>query len=484
MQQKQQGSITVYLSLTLIVMITLITGCIYSVKVEAGRFHSANAVDQAMFSLFAHYDPSLLQKYDLLLIDGSCGTEHLSIGACLNDINDSTDRILSFGGSSGHSSASGAKLLTLERTGSSVTGYTLATDGSGAVFEAQAIQSMYDTLGLQAVNHLLSTFSDHTSDRPELPLQPETPQAVPEAVEVPEDFVNPLPILQSLMSMSLLSLVTDDSVSEKQIPLNAYYSHRANEQGFGIIDTTGKISSITDRCIFDLYLLQHFSNAVDPAENAQLQYQIEYLIAGKNSDSENLTSVLKEILRMRRVINYSFLHMNPAKYAQLTNEALMIASFLGNPEMTFIIQETLAVGWAYLESIEDLHSLLNGNQLPRIKTAATWQVELQDIPTFLSDRTRLEKPAAGGLSYSDYLGILLSRHHSGNRLTQRALDMIEADLRGNGSSCFRMDHCIDSISVSVSITSENSIPLTVEQSCSYRNFEEVRNVSTESRTSS
>ncbi len=475
MQKRPKGVITIYLSLVFLVMISLITGCIFSVKVEAGRFQAANALDQAMFSLFAHYDQPLLQKYDLFMIDGSCQTDRLRIHSCLDEVNDVADQILSFGSDLSLSQLSGSsKLLTLKRTGSSVTGYTLATDVNCAAFEAQAIQSVYDTLGTTAVSQLLSSFGKQSTDNLQNTSPFETDGEIPEAVEVPEDFINPIPILTTLKSMSLLKLVFDDEdqVSQNTIRLSDYFSGRTPESGFGVINTMGHISSQFDRMVFNLYIAQHFSNACDPLETSLLQYQEEYILAGKSSDRENLETVLKKILVMREAVNLSFLLTDPGKQAELSETALLIASLLGNPELIFMIKTALAVGWAYLESIEDLHSLMNGNRIPTMKTALSWQVNIRNIPSFLTDREVLEKPAAAGMNYEDFLNLFLTAELNTSQTVSRACDMIEADLRGSGFPLFRMDHCIDSFSVEMEVLSENQIPLTVTQQYSYRTIKE------------
>ncbi len=472
-----RGVITIYLTLVLLVMVSLITGCIFSAKVEAGRYQAANAVDQAMFSLFAHYDLSLLQKYHLFLMDGSCGTEHLLIESCLRELNESADQILCMGDPSGALRLSGTShLLSLKRTGSAVTGYTLATDAGGAAFEAQALQSMYDTLGADGVSRLLSSFRNEP-ERSAGSVVPPAMEENPEEVEVPPDFKNPLPYLTTLKGMSLLSLVVDDpsKISKKTIHQAQFYSYRANEAGFGIVDTTGRISSVTDRAVFNLYLTKHYSNFMHPLSSSLLEYQLEYILGGAASDDRNLKTVLQKILFLREGLNLSFLYTDPLKRSQLQEEALVIASFLGNPALAIGIQAALAVGWAFLESIEDLHTLMSGKRIGLVKTQASWQVGLRNIPTFLRDRKALEKGVRGGVSYEDYLKLLLAAEQRGTVTTGRAIDMIEADLRGSGRPSFRMDHCLDSFSAEVDVLSEGQIPLTVERTGSYRNFEEARN---------
>ncbi len=460
MRFHKQGSITVYFCLMLLVMIPLISTCIFSAKVEAGRFQAANAADQAMFSLFSHYDRSLLQKYDLLFIDGSCQSSELSLSSCLDEFNAADDPLLSM------SVPLASNLLTLRRTSSSITDCTLATDCSGAAFEAQAIAAIKDTIGIDAVHQLLSDAQDDDDAEPS---DEEPSQDSYDEVEVPEDFVNPLPIIDNIKNQSLLSLVIDDpsSVSDHTTDLSALCSQRSKTEGFGMINTTGHVSGAADRILYDEYLLSHFSNFLHPSQTSLLQYQMEYLLSGTSSDTENLKKIIHSLLLRREAVNLLFLQQNAEKHAELEDTALVIASFLMNPELTPIIQLSLAAGWAFLESVEDIHSLFSGNKIARFKTAASWQVELADIPRFLTDRDALEKSDASGRSYQDYLRIMLFTKNCG-QLTGRAMDMVEAQLRGDGNTDFCMDHCIDSLTIETEVLSEGSIPLTISKSFSYR----------------
>jgi hypothetical protein len=52
----RRGSISIYLSLTMLVMTALLAAVFYSVRAQAGRMQLANSVDQALFSTFAQYE--------------------------------------------------------------------------------------------------------------------------------------------------------------------------------------------------------------------------------------------------------------------------------------------------------------------------------------------------------------------------------------------------------------------------------------------
>ena len=80
------GSITVYLALTLAVMVSLILASITSVKIRAGRMQAANAMDQAMYSLFAKYDRQLDETYALFFLDAGRRTRRTICSGPTGDV--------------------------------------------------------------------------------------------------------------------------------------------------------------------------------------------------------------------------------------------------------------------------------------------------------------------------------------------------------------------------------------------------------------
>ena len=64
------GSITAYLCLVLILMLSLISGTIASVRNAHARVMTACAMEQGLYSLFAGYDRTLLGQYELFFYNG------------------------------------------------------------------------------------------------------------------------------------------------------------------------------------------------------------------------------------------------------------------------------------------------------------------------------------------------------------------------------------------------------------------------------
>ena len=59
---KIKGSMTCTMCLLLLVLLSLLGACIRSSRVSAGRVQAVNAMDTAMYSLFAQYDPGSSER--------------------------------------------------------------------------------------------------------------------------------------------------------------------------------------------------------------------------------------------------------------------------------------------------------------------------------------------------------------------------------------------------------------------------------------
>ncbi|MCI1727021.1 MAG: DUF5702 domain-containing protein [Lachnospiraceae bacterium] len=487
----RKGSITIYLSLMLTVMISLICTSILSVKVSACRMQLANAADQAMFSLFAQYDRDLLDRYDVFFVDGSCGSSQLSLGKCYDRLTDSMSYLLSpdKGNLSG-----GKNLFSLKEAGGSITGYTLATDCAGAAFAAQAIDYMTQTAGIQGIRLLKDEFGKNASivqqqeteggnpdggnlaaDYAELEAQAAREKTENEAaekkkpVEIPPDFKNPMGEIIRVKATSILNLVCQDvsEVSGKQAAASELLSGRQKESGMGVIDVSVSPEDAVNSLWLDEYLLTHYGTYRKPTEKSGLSYQAEYMIAGKDSDTANLENVVSRLLLTREGVNILLIMTNSELRLQAETTAEILAAILLNPEAAPAIQAILTAGWAFCESLIDVRGLLDGDHIPLVKTFQDWQLQLSDVPGFSSRMDSFRRRAAAGTDYEDYLRIFLYLTSAEERVS-RAMDMTESTIRESGRGNFRLDCCFDSLTVEMKAEAEGRKVFTTEKTMCYR----------------
>ena len=69
----KRGSITVFLALTLGLILSLLSSGLESARMAAARTQILNGMDIGLYSLFGQYDRFLLKNYDLFFLDGTQG---------------------------------------------------------------------------------------------------------------------------------------------------------------------------------------------------------------------------------------------------------------------------------------------------------------------------------------------------------------------------------------------------------------------------
>ena len=121
------------------------------------------------------------------------------------------------------------------------------------------------------------------------------------------------------------------------------------------------------------------------------------------------------------------------------------------PELLEPVKISILFAWSFLESMQDMKVLLDGGREPVIKTASSWQTDLEDIVNVSGS---LKDGSGGeGLKYEEYLAVMLLFENE-NDVLLRAMDIIEMDVRHTpGNMYLRMDRCLDNLTADVCISS-------------------------------
>lgn len=472
---RRRGSLTVYFALTFAVMLSLITTAIYSSKVEAGKARLSSAARQSIESVFARYDTTLSDRYHLYFVDGGCGTGSFQTDTVTRFLNQSSAHLLNPAASH---VLPGSSFLSFRDSSVMLDGMTMATDLDGMVFRAQAVQSVKDLPVPEPDDNTPGSSLNAGNQPPSRPKNGlyDTPvhQDVSELSESEKNLASSL--LRSIISTNsnsknlLLSFVLEGhpDVSGKTADFSDVLSNRRLNAGFGILDTAGA-KEAGNKILFTEYLLRHM-NRYDHKTTAfsVLDYETEYLIAGKSSDRQNLKKVMQKLLVKRQGINFLYVETDPYMHAAVTHEAANMALILLQPELEPMIQSALASAWAMAESLADLRSLYSGNRIARIKSADTWQVSLEDLAGFSSGSAFPEIDVPGGINYREALQSLLL-YVPVKKLTFRAMDLIEDNIRKSGRPSFSFDLCFDAMHLTLHATVQQDVPVSASACFSFRN---------------
>ncbi len=469
----KKGSITIYMSLVLSVLLSLFLTVIEGARYRAISLKAECAFDLAVYSVFGEYNRQLYEEYGLFFIDTAYGENNASMDRVRNHLRFYMEQNLD-------ESTPGRKVADITKCfveRADVTGYSYATDENGKVFQRQAIEYMKHKYGISYVEKLkkeLETASknglftkDFTSQRNSS--QEQIDKAEREGIETDIldedgnpvrkeiDLDNPADGVNQARSKGILLLVTqaEDSVSERSADLSGSVSAEkppTNGQGLAERDPV----SLTETMLFDAYIALKCGNYRNPKENGQLAYQLEYVLGGKDSDIENLKAVVHRLLFLREVSNVVYLLSDAAKTGEAATLATSICTAAGAPVLIEPLTYTLLFAWAYAEAVYDVKQLLAGGSIPLLKTAASWHYSLQGMLALESEQITPQNSVrvGDGLDYEEYLRLFLAME-SGTDKVYRMMDIAQMDVRKNsGFGQFRLSHCVDRLVMEATVGSK------------------------------
>ncbi len=286
------------------------------------------------------------------------------------------------------------------------------------------------------------------------------------AVQTVEE--NPIEIFLQMKEHGIIDYILGDRpISDRAISLANVPSKRNLQSGTSV---DGSFVTEADRLLYYYYLMQIFGDYRQTAEEKNtyisladeqknqnpatadpLNYQLEYLLGRKDSDRENLEHVIWRLLAIREVQNISYILSDAQFCASAASLATAIAGFTANPAIIEATKQAIIAVWALVESILDIRLLLDGGKLEIIKTRAQWKSSLGHLLENISAASETTKQEAGvssGLSYQDYLYVLILADSS-DEVSKASLDLMEFSLHacGDYSAC-KIDSMITGLDIS------------------------------------
>lgn len=431
-RKSRPASITVFLSMMSAFILAAVFSLLEAARVWGLEHKTVTDAVQTSHSLLAEYRPELWENYHLLFLDGSYETDRFTISNAESRAEEfSTENLDVHSGRSGLVTADTWNLYGIGLESTQIDRYELATDQGGAAFCREAAGAMQEEIGSEILKSIYEYITNPKEDEPHLP-------AVVEETE--KEIIlseNPVDTVARIKGNGLLTAVLPDrAVSEKEMDLTETLSNRVPETGnYGGESWAGDWKS---RILFHEYLLKYFSDCahVDAghmAEGKVLDYELEYMLAGKPSDRANLRSVVNQLILMREITNLAYLETDKEKQEIALAAATALASAALSPELIPVLKHGILAAWAYAESVADVRLLLDGQKVSLIKTKEQWHTDLTHLEASIgnSQAPKQEK----GLTYEQYLHLLLWKTKD-STLAYRAMDLIE---KNEG---IQMDHQI------------------------------------------
>ncbi len=464
----RKGYITVFLTLSLTLILSLVFVVIEGARISAIRMKFECVSDIGMNSVLAEYHREMLEQYDLLFVDTSYGSSHADIGNTEAHLKNYIRKNLKpDGGKAGISRVGSRDFLAMDAGTVQIGQYSIASDGQGAVLKRQVTDYMSDyPLGavLEKLNLGVSQIQGYGLETKDVAGERQSYEARIDEIGLPTKEVeegvyeeiplnNPADIANATRSSGVLNLVLENpsQVSAVKVSLDNYISRRTRRQGTGLCKEAASLTGEPDELVFQAYLFEKCGHYGEELDKSLFKYQIEYILAGKDTDWQNLEQVAKRLLRWREAANVIYILTDSAKIAEAEAMALALTAVCLCPELAEPVKYTILFAWAYVESLQDVKTLLAGGRVPVYKTAADWKTGINSIKNV---RGSLAQDDGGrGLTYEEYLRIMIFMENQDVR-TFRAMDIMEMDIRRTaGNARFCLDGCFDTYQADMSVVS-------------------------------
>ena len=453
MKSQTKGYITVFLSLSIMIILSLVLALYQGARIGAVRMKTECVADIAMNSVLAEYSRELYEQYGLLMVDTSYGTGNPSIKNLEDHLRHYAEK--NFERSTAGGILNAQTMTAMYCKDVKISGYSVATDNNGAVLNRQILAYMAG----EPIGYLMGEVSSNASslqsgglDSTDVDAMASENQEIIDSTELPEiekedgkkeiiSIGNPADVVNSQRGIGALNLALPDktSISGAVCSLSEYASHRNLNKGTGLDDQMG-ITAV-QKLILDQYYYEKCSRYGAEMDKAQLKYQLEYLIYGLDSDYGNLEKMAETLLFWRQASNMIYLFSCQEKVSEAEAIATALSVILFVPELADAIKYSILFAWTFAESISDLHILFSGGRVPLFKSDETWKLSLSNMFSFRDHLGSQDNQE--GLLYEDYLRIkLLMTNHL--EKTKRMMDIIEMDIRQTeGNAGFKLDYCVD-----------------------------------------
>lgn len=454
----RKGSITIFASLSMMLIASFIFAMLESARFYGLQTYVKQKTPVITESVFAEYNSKLWEDYHLFFLDGAYGGSEFAIDKVEGRANQVADKNLNYKLISKVLGFNDLFQLNLEEV--TVDSYELATDQEGDVFLAQVASYMKNNIPMETAQLI----KERIQKGKEIETEGDDAEGkIAEAIDKAKDEEtkkvkmsyseeSPIDFVKNLKRNTILGMVVEDvdKVSKQNILNVQTLSERTLLEGTRT-ETMG--NDWYQKILLELYLQTYFSNYANEMEDHALSYELEYIVCGKKEDKANLDGVVTRLMLAREAANVIALVSDREKVSEAEVIATALAGFTGNPAVVKVVQIGIIGAWAYLESILDIRTLLQGGKISLLKSAEQWTTDITHIVSSFNSNAKA-KECEDGLYYSEFLLQFLF-FTSTKEQTYRAMDLMEANIRlVPGYANCKMDHMIIAADLSYRYTAE------------------------------
>lgn len=488
-EREENGYLTVYMALILTVLLSLFLTLFEGVRRNTIRMETECMMQIGLSSVMGEYHRELFERYNLLAVDssygtGSCGQENTGL-----HLKDYLERNMQCGEEDTGllQQVLFQDFLKMSPSQTKVTRVSILTDGGGEVYRRTAAGAVWNDVGLEGMDKLLSWVKtveeqglnginlDEEKEQNNRGIQEIRGKGADSQGDKWAQLLldNPTDELSVKRAEDILGLVLkdSDSLSTRVLNEDGLLLQRMGRgqcmEGDLPIEELSEETTLSTQYLFREYLMKYFGYYKGEQENDTLQYQIEYFISGYQTDPENLKNVVLRISSIRDAANLLYLMSDSEKYGQAKTLGTAVAILLMRPDWKDVFTMSLVISWAFAESLYDVRQIMAGGRIPLMKTAETWHYSLDGILGILLDDGMSDIENKEGLCYEDYLRLLLMMTDL-QTVTGRAMNLTEAEIRQTpGNRRFCLDGCYTALEAYTEVHSDYGYTFEITRTATY-----------------
>ena len=432
-------------------------------------------MDAGLNSIFAEYHRELVKQYGLLFIDDSYGAQ----GSTEN----TKSHLLEYMNMNFRANDMTKDITAIRADNCVLDDVSFASDDKGVVLRYQIVRYMKSKNGIELITNeefnpmdlgdIEDKYDDYEQKRDDISGEidelVEEYNATLDETEEPVGISNPADAVEKLSTSSALYYACGDlsGLSMNTTDIGTLISNRAYPEGCGLYEGQASPYGPVDEALYMNYIFDKLGYKGKEKEGACLNYQIEYILAGKDSDLRNLEKVAEKIFKIRYFVNISHLYSSASKNSQATEAAVAATLVIGQPELVEPVKHSILLAWAYAESAKDMRILYDGHKLGFSKSDSDWNTPISQIVDFKSHLNEYHVPG-GNMGYKDFLYSFLLLENK-EKCNMRLMDVMEMDIRlTSGNSNFMMNNQIYQLRADVNVSSGYGYGCEITRSYSYR----------------
>ena len=222
------------------------------------------------------------------------------------------------------------------------------------------------------------------------------------------------------------------------------------DEGSGITDIAEMLENGIDvlgtKVLSAMYMTEHFKSysKYSAMGDTVLDYELEYILSGCDTDMGNLSAAATKIMLMRMLVTIIYTMTNSDLKGQAEAVAMATMGFTGLPFLVTIVKYLILFYWATAQAVIETAAVLRGKKVPVITNSDSFCLTLPELavfPTLISKKAEDFNESELYLDYNNYLFIMLLLQGR-EKQAARAMDLIQENIRYRYNDDFLLNNAI------------------------------------------